>query len=343
VNERNGDKAQAGPMDYLDKGQQMLSCGEEELALDFFRRGISLDENNIELLKIYGETLMDMARVDQARGVFRKCIEIDPEDAGYWMYLGQLANGKEALEPYGKGIETLLVERKKVKSDSPEFDILSRQLCCAYCSLAELYMSDLCFEENAESECERFLTLALEISPDDPQALQGMASFRISQCKPEMAKPLILRALDIMEELLLKRPQQGTEGVDSDDDEDHMMEEEDEDDINVLESLLPPYEFRACTARILVELDEAERAIPFLEHLLHENDEIAEVWLLLGQCHMYQKDIDGAVECFERASELCDELVKMDSSLSSDEQFSIMMKKVKDFKDEACKIKASTN
>ena len=45
---------------------------------------------------------------------------------------------------------------------------IRRQLCGAYCSVSELYLTDLCCEPNAEQNCESALQTALEL--DDPQS-----------------------------------------------------------------------------------------------------------------------------------------------------------------------------
>ena len=73
---------------------------------------------------------------------------------------------------------------------------IRRQLCGAYCSVSELYLTDLCCEPNAEQNCESALQTALEL--DDPQsspdAVQAMANLRLSQNKGVEAVSYILDA-----------------------------------------------------------------------------------------------------------------------------------------------------
>lgn len=51
---------------------------------------------------------------------------------------------------------------------------LVRQVSTAYCSVAELFMTDLCDEEEAEEECRRSITKAIEADPTNPEAYQHM-------------------------------------------------------------------------------------------------------------------------------------------------------------------------
>jgi len=54
-------------------------------------------------------------------------------------------------------------------------------------------MTDECYDPNAETECEKFLNLALSINSKNPEPLQLLASFKVSQEKP-------VEALKILEE-----------------------------------------------------------------------------------------------------------------------------------------------
>jgi len=311
----------AAARDVFEKGMQLLASGQEELGIQFLKRAVEQDPLNTEMIKSLGEELMEQNTIEEAKSVFIKCSELDPTDFSLYMYLGQMESGKEALRYYERGIELLGKEDAEVEE-------IARQLCLAYCAVAELFMSDLCYEEDAEESCENNLRLALDTSGSHPQALQGLATLRLSQGKPEDAKPLILEAFTIIEELLQSR-----DDDDDDDDDDEMRDTQ--MGIEEVEALLPPYEFRACTCRLLIEIGEFERAMTLLESLLNENDEIAEVWMLLGQCFLLTNKRNKAIEHLNRAKEVCEALIKMDQSLASDPQFSALLQKIETFKTEA--------
>lgn len=181
----------------------------------------------------------------------------------------------------------------------------SRQLCGAYCSVAELYLTDLCYEENAESQCEFYVTEALKlIDPSDGQplvdALQAAASLRLSQQRGEEAARFMLQAYRRMETGCKALAELVGLGVSSKDDDDK------ESAVELVEvdaaNNLPGYEFRCQTAKILLECaaalkpctDQANRkrderdgqcveaAIQVLGSLLAENDEVIEIWYLTG-------------------------------------------------------------
>ena len=189
-----------------------------------------------------------------------------------------------------------------------------RQLCAAYCSIAELYLTDLCEELDAESSCEAALKSALaldeaasanasaENGPPLPDALQTMANFRLSQSRVPDALECILKAYDRMKvgcEAMSALVGLGSDGSNGKGDADIEAKSRELVDVEAASSL-PEYNFRCQTAKImlecasLVENDSsgatknqcAESAIQVLGGLLAENDEVIEVWYLLGCAFM---------------------------------------------------------
>jgi len=55
-------------------------------------------------------------------------------------------------------------------------------------------VNDLSFEPNAEKTCEELLNFALKTDPGNAEALQALASVRISQERPEEAKECLEKA-----------------------------------------------------------------------------------------------------------------------------------------------------
>jgi hypothetical protein len=47
--------------------------------------------------------------------------------------------------------------------------VIRHQICSALCSVAELYLTDLCFEEDAEAQCERALDEARGFDQGSPE------------------------------------------------------------------------------------------------------------------------------------------------------------------------------
>lgn len=88
--------------------------------------------------------------------VLARSILAGPEEgADKYLYMAQLHEGRESLGYYEKGLELL----QKQLSDAPDGAeggevALKQRLCMAHCSVAELFLTDLCYEEDAESRCQ---------------------------------------------------------------------------------------------------------------------------------------------------------------------------------------------
>lgn len=63
----------------------------------------------------------------------------------------------------------------------------------------------LSFEPEAEKTCEELLTMALRTCPGHPEALQALASVRMSQQRPEEAKQCLEQAWTAWKDLDLGR------------------------------------------------------------------------------------------------------------------------------------------
>ncbi|KAL7514167.1 hypothetical protein ACHAXN_013269 [Cyclotella atomus] len=281
--------------------------------------------------------------------------------ASLYLYLGQLSSGCEAFTSFTTGVGELkravgILDRmcglrldggnglkSEMEVDGDEemsldelrryLDETRRQLCSAHCSIAELYLTDLCDEPDAEANCEKELESALKLdelsskfydtvskdkmmdvenndalTPPPPDALQTMANLRMSQSRPQDALDCIFKAYD--------RMKVGCEamatlvGLGKDDDEEEVdgAKEKARELIEVdAASSLPSYEFRCQTAKLFMEIASvfgceekksssdnnnnatmkcAEAAIQILGSLMAENDEVIEVWYLLGCAFM---------------------------------------------------------
>jgi hypothetical protein len=94
--------------------------------------------------------------------------EILQRQAGLHMYIGQLSVADDALASYQRGCDCLLAARDNIASshDSAQLQGLLQQLAHDYtracCSIAELYLTDLCLVDNAEQQCELHIQKALD-------------------------------------------------------------------------------------------------------------------------------------------------------------------------------------
>mmetsp|Transcript_3145 Transcript_3145/g.5174 ORF Transcript_3145/g.5174 Transcript_3145/m.5174 type:complete len:457 (+) Transcript_3145:107-1477(+) len=306
-------------------GELKASCGDVEGARNEFLDAIELLGNQQETAEVMqgdvGECNIATAQNSESK-------------AGLYLYLGQLSTGTEALTALRIGVSELqrtvsILDRLLASKDDEangmdidgELNSLNlkrfmvetkRQLCAAYCSIGELYLTDLCEEPDAENSCEAALKAAVEIDasaqtesrpfeseigPSQPDALQTMANLRLSQSR-------VAEALDCIMQTYIRmkvgcEAMSGLVGLATEDKE-GVQEAKARELLEVdAASTLPEYGFRLQTAKIMLEctslVDDgknsikekcSESAIQVLGSLLAENDEVIEVWYLLGCAFM---------------------------------------------------------
>lgn len=321
----------------------------------------------IRVLERLGESKVAIGDQSGAKADFQEAIALLETEEGeenirfhetrssLFFYVGQLCMEKEALQAYKEGLislETCVKLAENMISDDMESDgeesstqvlyEVRAKLSGGYCTIAELYLTDLCFEDNAESECEGYLTRALELKDRDGQpfvdTLQTMASLRLSQqAKRFEGLDYILRAFekikvgcDALASLVGLMENGGSAPSD-----DQALELTNVDSVNSL----PEFEFRCQTAKLLLECaalvretpdlaesqKEAEQqcvsaAVSVLGSLLAQNDEVVEIWFLAGCAFALKTPAadDAAMFYLERAMEM---LKKVREGLENDAKF----------------------
>ena len=338
-------------------GECQVSIGDQDLAKDHFKQSLRLLEEGAKTESIRSTSYYE--------GHSSLCF-----------YIGQLSLENDALEAYKEGIRSLeeclqsvenesstAVEQEVVEMQDDSDDaknkkssnetLLKQKLSGAYCNVAELYLTDLCEQDTAESDCEQYLEKALQLVDSDGEplvdALQTMASLRLSQKGRQLeAVPFILRAYE--------KQRVGSEalatlvGLKVDEKEfgagiDETLKEGDQaKELKEVEAAnnLPEFEFRCQTAKLLLEcaellkersnsMDDSSNnsdqsdecivaAISVLGSLLAQNDEVIEIWYLTGCAFAAKKPplADAARFYLERAKEMLTDIRK---ALKEEERF----------------------
>lgn len=256
--------------------------------------------------------------VERIESSSSKPSEVLERQAGLYMYMGQLHQGVEALEAYQKAINLLQHVFESTKAAATK-----RELATALCSSAELYLTDLCFEDNAEQECERLVLQAMNLKDETTGAVvidawQTGASLRFSQQRGVEAVEWMLKAFDAM--------RTGCEALSSlvglRENESNSTGGQQEQAKELIETEavqnLPGFEFRCQSAKLLLECaasiqessnDEKrheqciQAAMDVLGSLLAENDEVVEIWALAGDA-CRAKDPQSAAHYWNRALEM---------------------------------------
>ena len=307
------------------EAEQLTDAFELDRAALQYEKALEIREDDVGVLDALGEIYFQLGDMERACPLFARSVELEP-DGSYakHMYLGQLYEGAEAAACFVKGIA--LLERSLAEpvaetaamatAGGPEHARLRRALSNACCSLAELYMTDLCDEEGAEVACDAYANRAVATDGGNAEALRVLADLRCCQQRAADAKPLLLRAVELMEAL-----------YPADDDElDDGAADVVEDSVATATvatasaataaaacggaddplSQLPPYAARLRAAQVALELELYDAASTLLARLLNEDDSNMEVWFLLGDAYLGAGDAASAADVLRSGGALLD-------------------------------------
>lgn len=80
------------------------------------------------------------------------------------------------------------------KQQIPQLRMLKSQMAKAYCSIGEIYLTDLCYEENAEEKCEEAIGRAIAVDKDSMDGQQGVSRILFSQRRSLLSALLLLNS-----------------------------------------------------------------------------------------------------------------------------------------------------
>lgn len=293
----------------LDKAEDCIDRFEYELAQKFCQRALEIEADNIRALETTGTLLLELGNPESAKQCFGRAVELSPNEGHEkYMYLGQLFDGAQAVECYQKGIELMSKEREKQQANELAAAcggskvVTDSEISGAYSAVAEIYMTDLCFEEEAESKCKMYIEKAIDIDKDNPEGYQLMASFLLSKEDKENAKIMMKKSVSLW---LPKFKALDT------------VEVADQEQIDPVETVPLGYDARISTTKILIEVEEFETAVDVAEGLLDENDEVPQVWYLIGWANFLMgEDFKGNARFYlNKCKKLCVKLKYEDEEL----------------------------
>ncbi|KAH6625967.1 hypothetical protein B0J18DRAFT_126973 [Chaetomium sp. MPI-SDFR-AT-0129] len=232
-------------------------------------------------LSLLGQIHVELGDIDSAHAFFAAAVKADedgslPEDLGggpeKFLWLAQLSQegGQDSVSWFERGASALRaqiqvltseLESRPLTRDVQEALIADKRkrLAEALCSVVEVYMTDLSWEEDAEQRCETLITEAIMLAPESAETWQTVANVRISQSRTEEAQEALKRGLGLWSELAPEDPS------------------------------VPPFASRVSLVRLLIEVDMEKEALEVTERLIAEDDRSVEVLYLGG----YAKYIAG--------------------------------------------------
>ncbi|KAF2748136.1 TPR-like protein [Sporormia fimetaria CBS 119925] len=266
-------KTKASPESLLIQATALLQTSQPDEALVLAKRALGLlqpgDEPTTEALpalNLLGEIYVELGEPETAREAFTAAVALDEEGvhdgAEKFLWLAQLNDegGAESVRWFQKGVDVLkreigeLEAKRKTAEMEDELEEKKQKVATALCGIAEVYMTDLSWEEDAEARCEAAVTEALLVAPNSPEPLQTLASIRLSQERLEDAKAALNRSMALWKDLDVDDPK------------------------------VPDHPLRISLSRLLMEAKMEEEAIEVLERLIGENDSSVDAWYLGGWC-----------------------------------------------------------
>ena len=237
------------------QGVGALEMMQPEVAYKFLTQANSMKEGDVDVLDALVEACVQLGRRDEALSLCSLCVTINPTGSyERWLTLAQLQSGRDSLSSYQRGGELLTAHMATLDVSAGEARLhsLRSALCRIHASMAELFLTDLCFEDGAEQNCEQLVGMAQAQDSTNLDGLQVAASLRLSQNRvadatsilAEVYRQTMLRRTAYNQRTVLQDliPQVGSsdEGLDNG-----------EDDI-------PSMEFSLQTAKMIVECAKNE-------------------------------------------------------------------------------------
>ncbi|KAJ6445779.1 tetratricopeptide repeat protein [Purpureocillium lavendulum] len=213
-----------------------VETGDVEEAWAFFERAVKLDEDGMVDEKVGGgpEKFLLLAQLSEDGG----------QDSVRWFERGAATLRKQ--------IQALNDLPSRTPTQQASLDEKQNKLGGVLCAVAEVYMTDLSWEEDAEQRCESLITEAMMIASASPETWQTVANVRISQTRVDEAKGALQRSLELWQDLPPEHP------------------------------LVPEFPTRVGLARLLLETEMEDEAMRVLERLVTDDDQSVESWYLGG-------------------------------------------------------------
>ncbi|KIK63093.1 hypothetical protein GYMLUDRAFT_41404 [Collybiopsis luxurians FD-317 M1] len=269
----------------LDKAQSLIVQCDYELAARFIQRILEQQPSNAQAKEMLGVVQLEMGEIDEAKQTFTSLLPPNPDapsptPPSAHLYLAQLSDDepKLALKHYQTAVELLSAQLKGKEragsngSNDDEIELKSN-IVRALIGQVEVWMDptyDLCFAPEAEKTCEDLLGTALKVDPDNSEALQSLASVRMSQQRPDDAKVCLEKAWTAWKDLDLDNPK------------------------------VPPISARLGLVRLFLELSLYSPALLVLHGVMTADDEEVEAWYLEGWCYYLMaeqaKENDGTLD-----------------------------------------------
>ncbi|KDQ21420.1 hypothetical protein BOTBODRAFT_168688 [Botryobasidium botryosum FD-172 SS1] len=257
------------PAALLAKAQDLITQYDYDLAQRFIQRALEQEPENGEAREMLGFVELERGKIEAARQIFTSLVPPSPTalknpPPAIYLSLAQLTDSDphSALDFYQTAVDMLSVQLKgkaRLNDANDGEEIEARKLVV---------------QALVGMNCDNLLNLALQMDPQNAEALQSLASVRMSQSRPEEAKETVERAWAIWKDLdpgiplsislEAKRRWLPLEPID--------------------DPLVPLIPSRLSLTRLFLELSLFAPALLVLQGILATDDQEMEAWYLEGWC-----------------------------------------------------------
>ena len=287
----NGDsKMNYSVPDLMERVDQYVESFDFELAYKFCQKALELEPNNTNVIEVTGNVCAEQGELEKAKQYFLKAVKLEP-DTGHikYLYLGQISEGQEAVNYFSNAINILKLKLESILNntkDAGEKQMQQRSINTdisnVYCSLAEIYMTDCCMEEDAQKLCEYFCKQAIGTNDKNPDSYIVMCNFLLSSNDMVQAKESALKLYNLWRSLT----------------------ESQQDNIPTAMS----YECRVSLIKVLIEIEYFDKVYDIVDQLIEENEDDIRIWYYLGLAKYFllqaDKNNDNPRFYLEKALEL---------------------------------------
>lgn len=272
-------KAKFSVDDLMDRVNEYVEKFEFDLAIKFCEKAEKLEPDNVNVLETFGNLHAEIGDIENARYYYERAVKLEPNGRHVkYLCLAQLSDGLTALEFYEKSIDLIknninddssqMVDDKDADGHPTQGAVTIRDLSTVYCSMAEIFMTDLCMEENAEIECKKCCQLAIDTDKDNMDGYLTMSNCLLSTGDVETATANCKRAFEVWQRI----------------------SEITQDSIRDV----IPYPSRLSLVKLLIEVEEYPSVSPIIEQLIEENEDDVLIWYYIGLSKSLQRKLPTA-------------------------------------------------
>ncbi|KAJ9095522.1 hypothetical protein QFC19_007503 [Naganishia cerealis] len=200
--------------EIVGNSRALIQTAQTEEALAYLTPFLEQFAKDVTFLQVYGEALLENNNLETGFEVLSQACSLDPDalkGTEKFFYVGQIIGGSDGLQYLDVSLRRLEQQIEEVNNNNTtsivnaadygsKDDILAyliKKMNQGIFAKIEIWMTDLCMEEEAETQCDQLINYSLSLDGENPEALSLLSSIRISQQRPEDAKQALVKSWDL--------------------------------------------------------------------------------------------------------------------------------------------------